>query len=130
MPLLSLDVEFGNAGALDTKGTGWFVGFSEWAKSGNADLRYIPKDANVNGLCVKWYFHQAGDPNGSGKPVSEGRTLSVLAGPPGEFQIEFSTDGRFDPQSTTVHTLREPGDFAIWGEGLHHRWACMKPACI
>jgi len=23
-------VEFGNAGGLDTRGTGWFVGFSDW----------------------------------------------------------------------------------------------------
>jgi len=27
-----VDVEFGNAGDIDTNGTGWFIGFSEWAK--------------------------------------------------------------------------------------------------
>lgn len=27
--LLAQNVEFGNAGSLDTNGTGWFVGFSD-----------------------------------------------------------------------------------------------------
>lgn len=130
MPALPVNVEFGNAGDIDTGGTGWFVGFSEWSKSKDPALRYVPREERSGGLCIKWFMHQPGDPNGQGKPVSEGRTLSVLAGPPGEFQLEFSLDAAFEPGSTLVHKLRRPGDFVIWSEGVHHRWACFAPSCI
>jgi hypothetical protein len=130
VPALPENVEFGNAGALDTRGTGWFVGFSEWSKSSGANLRHVPATVDLRGLCVKWFMHKAGDPNGIGKPVSEGRTLSILAGEPSEFRLEFSLAEPFEPRSTLVHTLREPGDFVIWGEGIYHRWSSVRPACI
>jgi hypothetical protein len=124
-----VNVEFGNAGALDTKGTGWFIGFSEWAQSPTG-LRYLPRGSSLQDLCVKWYLHPAGDPNGTGKPVSEGTTFSVLVGQPGEFEIEFSHEPGFVLGELLVHTLRKPGDFVIWGEGLYHRWAALRTTCI
>jgi hypothetical protein len=124
-----MNVEFGNASAVDTRDTGWVVGFSDWSKSASG-LRYIPRDTDVRSLCIKWYLHQPGDPNGTGKPVSEGRTFSILAGTAGEFRIDFSETPAFDPASTITHVLREPGDFLIWGDGVYHRWSCVKPSCI
>jgi hypothetical protein len=122
-------VESGNAGAVETCGTGWFVGFSEWSKQGTG-LRHIAHDVPSTELCVKWFVHQPGDPNGQGKPLSAGRTLSILAGSPGDFRIEFSLDPGFTPGTTLLHDLRSPGDFVIWGEGLYHRWACVESSCI
>ena len=25
---------------------------------------------------------------------------------------------------------REPGDYAAWGSGIHHRWQCVRRATI
>lgn len=129
-PPPALDVEFGNAGALDTNGTGWFIGFSDWARSGGTNLRHMPFDARASGLCVKWYAHPAGHPAGDPKPISEGRTVSMLVGAPSAFRIEFAPTDAFAAGETLAHTLREPGDFVIWGEGLFHRAFGLQPATI
>lgn len=47
-------VEIGNAGSVFTSGTGWFVAFSDWARRGTSDVRYVPLDSAIRGLCVKW----------------------------------------------------------------------------
>ena len=126
-----MDVEFGNAGELDTHGTGWFVGFSEWAKaSQRVPLRFMPADLASTGLCVKWFMHTPGNPNGQPKPLSEGRTISIMVGEPGEFRLEFSAGSSFDAGETLMHVLQRVGDFAIWGSGLYHRAFCVRPACI
>jgi hypothetical protein len=125
-----LDVEFGNAGAVDTHGTGWFVGFSEWSKSTGSHLRHMPTELASSGLCVKWFMHDAGDPDGSLKPVSEGRTMSILVGSPSEFRIDFSLSASFDPGETMSCVLKKPGDFAIWGHGIFHRAFGILPACM
>ena len=39
---LDFDVESGNAGDLDTNGTGWFIAWSDWAKSSGTNLRHMP----------------------------------------------------------------------------------------
>lgn len=75
--LLTRNVEFGNASDVDTDGTGWFVGFSEWAKGSSTELRYVAAGESAAGLCVKWFVHPAGDPQGEAKPLSEGRTMSI-----------------------------------------------------
>lgn len=125
------NVEFGNAGEIDTSRTGWFIGFSDWAKSDRPPhLRHVPSDLGLQGLCVKWFVHQAGDPDGQAKPVSQGRTISILVGAPSEFRLEFSPSLVFEPEGMRVHTLRKPGDFVIWGEGIHHRAFGIQPACI
>ena len=111
----------GNAADLDTRGTGWILGFSEWTRLPQSDLLHVPKDLPLHGLCVKWYLHPAGHVSDA-KPVSEGRTLSLLAGAPSHFQVDFSLDPGFPPEATRVVDLRRTGDFVIWGAGLHHRW--------
>ena len=116
-----MEIEFGNAGEMETRGTGWFIGFSDWTKLGTSGLRHVPASDELTGLCVKWYAHANGHPHGESKPVSEGRSISMLVGPDGEFRIEFAPTADFDPAETVVHVLRRPGDFAAWGAGIHHR---------
>jgi len=120
-----LQIETGNAGKLDTQGTGWFLGFSEWTRSGESGdggLRHVPADACSRGLCMKWMAHRAGDPRGVDKPISEGRTISILVGS-GRFRIAFSDSPEFPPEATREHLLCETGDFVAWGEGVYHRYA-------
>jgi hypothetical protein len=129
-PFSRIHVETGNAGLLDTSGTGWFIGFSEWAKSGDGNLRHVAAEALSSDLCVKWFNHPAGHPNGEHKPISEGRTISILVGAPSDFRIECSTSGAFEPHETVVGLLRQTGDYMIWGEGVFHRAFGIKPATI
>lgn len=117
-----MDVGVGNAGELFTNGTGWFVGFSEWAKSGASDLCFMPKEQRSHTLCVKWMEHPAGDDRGTAKPPSEGRTLSILVSERGRFRIQFSDRADFPASATTEFILERHGDFVVWGDGLHHRW--------
>ncbi len=125
-PRLGMDIEFGNAGEVPTEGTGWFIGFSSWA----AGLRQMPQQQATTGLCVKWFAHTPGNPNGEPKPVSEGRTISVVVGEPGEFRIEFSRTAAFLPGDTVVYVLRRVGDFAAWGSGVYHRAFCVRATSL
>ena len=90
-----LPVEFGNAGAVDTQGTGWFVGYSDWCKTGTHQLRHVDMDSAARGPLVKWFAHPPGDPAGQVKPLSTGRTVSVLVSEGGEFRIDFCADPVF-----------------------------------
>jgi hypothetical protein len=120
-----VDIEFGNAGALDTNNTGWFVGFSDWTKANIADvtnLRFMEKDALAQTIHMKWMVHPANDPRGAIKPPSEGRTLSILVSEAGRFRLEFSADDRFSPDQSVLHTLQSHGDFVVWGDRIYHRW--------
>jgi hypothetical protein len=128
--VLALPVEFGNAETTETSGTGWFIGFGAWAKNGNSELRYIPQELGSQGLCMKWYVHPAGHPNGEDKPLSTGRTVSILVSARSHFELEFSRTANFDPDSTASHTLRKVGDFAIWGPGVYHRAFGRQEATI
>lgn len=123
-------VEFGNAGDLDTRGTGWFVGFSDWTRGPSTALRHVAAGTTSTGPCIKYFSHPAGHPNGDAKPLSEGRTLSMLVDAASEFRIEFSTRADFAPEDSVSHTLRRHGDFVIWGPGIHHRAFGIRPACI
>jgi len=124
-----LPVEFGNAGDVPTNGTGWFVGWSEWAHA-PLDLRFQPAGVASTGLCIKWYHHVGGHPHGEAKPLSEGRTLSILVGAPGAFRLDFSRSAAFEPEATLTHVLRRPGDYAIWGAGVFHRTWSLEPSTI
>ena len=120
-----MDIEAGNAGALDTNGTGWFIGFSDWTKPTNPDtpcLRYMPKYSLAHTLHMKWMEHPAGDDRGAQKPPSEGRTVSILVSERGGFRIEFSSSSTFNDEETVKVSLSRHGDFVIWGENIHHRW--------
>jgi len=116
-----MDVEFGNAGDLFTGGTGWFLGFSEWAKA-EANLRFMPRERRSHTLSMKWMNHPEGDDRGTAKPPSEGRTISILVSENGRFRIEFSEDSAFPKDATSEFMLSRHGDFVIWGERLFHRW--------
>lgn len=125
-----MDIDFGNARDVDPLGSGWFVGFSDWAKDGGSNLRHMPIDGSATGLCVKWFMHDAGHPNGERKPISEGRTLCILVGLPSEFRIDLSLTGAFESAQTVTRVLRQPGDFVVWGAGIHHRAFGVRPACV
>ena len=127
---LELPVEFGNAETTGTNGTGWFIGFSEWAKNGPSELRYMPQEQGSHGLCMKWFAHPAGHPNGEDKPLSTGRTVSILVSAKSHFELEFSRTPTFDPESTVSHSLRRVGDFVIWGPGVYHRAFGREAATI
>jgi hypothetical protein len=120
-----MEIEVGNAGAVDNGGTGWFIGFGDWTRSadpGPVNLRFLPQDALARAVQVKWMAHPAHDPRGTGKPCSEGRTISLLVSEGGRFRLEFSPYPSFYPSSLVRHTLCQHGDFVIWGAGVHHRW--------
>lgn len=126
-----MDIEYNNVADLNTGGTGWFIGFSDWARArlaGVSDLRHMPAERRSHALCVKWMIHPAHDPRGVAKPPSVGRTLSILVSETGSFRLEFAEDQDFRAQHTQRYTLRRHGDFVIWGEGLHHRWQ-VDEAC-
>lgn len=118
----------GNANEAETRGTGWFVGFSDWTLAGPTNLLHIPKDQMLSGVCIKWYDHPAGDDSG-GKPVSEGRTISILVSNESEFRIDFCEREDFEGAVETV-VLKRHGDFAAWGAGLYHRWHCISRSTI
>ena len=126
-----MQIEFGNAGDVDTGGTGWFVGFSPWARNTTAgvDLRYLPQDRLSHTLCMKWMTHAAGDPRGVAKPISEGRTLSVLVSTSGLFRLQFSDNDRFE-SNVVEHVLCRHGDFSVWGAGVFHRYVVDDTSTI
>ena len=115
-----MHLEFGNVKTLDTNETGWFIGFSDWTKEGPC-LRYVATDQKIDGLCVKWMQHPVGDRRGDGKPVSTGRTISMLVSETGAFRLEFSEEDFCADSRVQSYTLRQQGDFVIWGAGLFHR---------
>ncbi|MBD3886296.1 hypothetical protein IFO70_31890 [Phormidium tenue FACHB-886] len=120
-----MDIEFGNAGQLNTNGTGWFIGFSDWTKAnvtGATDLRFMTQDSLSHTIHAKWMEHPIGDDRGTDKPLSNGRTISILVSEFGRFRLEFSTDENFPDDQVVTHRLEKHGDFVIWGENIHHRW--------
>lgn len=125
-----MDFITGNAFEDDTQGTGWFIGFSDWSRHGPGELLHVPRDQPVQGLCMKWFDHPAGHESGPGKPVSEGRTVSILASAGSRFRIDFSTDPGFPAAYTSSVLLQRPGDYAAWGVGLHHRWAALERSTV
>ncbi len=125
-----MNIESGNLNQLNTENTGWFIGYSDWVKSGGEDLRFMSFDKNSKGLCVKWFAHEIGFPNGEPKPISTGRTISLLVDEVGKFKIEFSESERFTASSTKSYMLKKSGDYVIWGENLYHRAFCLAPSTI
>jgi len=85
---------------------GWFVGSQDWMPSAGL--------CNSEVLEIRWCKHFAGQVSGV-KPLSTGRTLSILVS--GEFQIVVAGER---------HTLRQPGDYVIWGSKLQHSWVALE----
>ena len=120
-------IEEGRVQDFSPQGGGWFVGFG--ANFPDPTLRRMAEGAWAHTVGVKWMAHQPGDPNGGDKPVSAGRTLSLLVSDAGDFRIEFSRQPDF-AELLKVSRLRGQGDFVIWGGGLHHRWFAAAASTI
>ena len=125
-----MDLITGNAYDANTQETGWFIGFGDWTRHGPGELLHVPPEQPLQGLCVKWFDHPAGHESLPGKPLSEGRTVSILASAGSRFRIDFSTDPEFPPGLTRSVLLQRPGDYAAWGAGLHHRWAALERSTV
>lgn len=120
----------GNAYEQDTQGTGWFIGFSDWTRLPQSDLLHVPAGQPVTGLCLKWFDHPDGHDGGDGKPVREGRTVSMLVTPGSVFRCDFSREPGFPAGGTRRVVLSRPGDFMAWGAGWYHRWFCERRATV
>jgi hypothetical protein len=120
----------GNAYDADTRGTGWFIGFSDWTRHGPGELLHVPREQPLQGLCVKWFDHPAGQRSLPNKPLSEGRTVSILVSAEARFRIDFCERPDFPPALTRSVLLQRAGDFAAWGPGLHHRWEALERATV
>ncbi|MFN9659472.1 MAG: hypothetical protein ACK6BC_03705, partial [Cyanobacteriota bacterium] len=126
-------LEVGNAWALrspEAPHTNWVVG-DHPAIPANS-LRFLRHGDHPDGvqgvkdLALKWFAHSPADPPqwGESKPLSTGRTLSLLAGK-GAFALWF---WRGDQEARVL--LEEPGDFTLWGAGLGHRWRVIQPSLL
>lgn len=126
-------LEVGNAWLLrcpETPHTNWVVG--DHPAIPPESLRFLRHGGSfedpqqVRDLALKWFAHSPADPPewGEGKPLSTGRTLSLLAGE-GSFELCFQRDGK-----EVRVLLEEPGDFAAWGPGLEHRWRVLQPSLV
>jgi hypothetical protein len=134
-------LEVGNAWTLrpaEALHTNWVVG--DHPAIPEASLRFLrhgghPEGAQVvEGLALKWFAHSPADPPewGEGKPLSTGRTVSLLAGA-GAFELWFARRGEAggsDGSAEVSVLLEEPGDFALWGPGLTHRWRVWQPSLV
>ena len=101
---------------------GWFVGTPNFIEGGGLRQSQVTQ--------MKWFKHEKGQVSGeddaSGKPrgASKGRTLSILV--KGKFVLWFHTgDGNW-----VKHTLKQKGDYAIWGEGVFHKWKAAKKSVV
>lgn len=126
-------LEVGNAWTLrspEVPHTNWVVGDHPAIPA--ESLRFLrhrghPEGAQgVEDLALKWFVHSPADPLewGEDKPISTGRTLSLLAGA-GAFELWFC---RGDQEARVL--LEEPGDFALWGAGMAHRWRALQPSLV
>jgi hypothetical protein len=129
-PLVGL--EYGNAWDLrdpDQFHTNWIIGCS--ASIPLNSLRYMSQTCSdphgsAEQVCVKWFQHHPNDPSdwGKNKPISTGRTLSLLVST-GRFRYCFRSGS-----CNVAVELDRPGDFVIWGEGLEHQWCALDPVTI
>ncbi|MEO0738812.1 MAG: hypothetical protein AAFZ35_18610 [Cyanobacteria bacterium J06649_12] len=119
-----MDIEFGNLNDLDTNDTGWFIGFSDWTKADPAkdvNLRFNPYGQEFSNLSAKWMHHTVGETRGLNKPISYGRTITMLMSDSGGFRIEFSSSPDFKSPDTYNYVLKKRGDFIAWGANLYHQ---------
>jgi hypothetical protein len=119
-------VEFGNAWYVcdETPKNGWIIGHTA-----SSPLRLMGQDVSANRLAVKWYEHDPDEPEalGRGKPLSEGRSISILTNAGGRFQVKF---WKGNPAECLTVLLTNQGDFVVWGPGINHEWRCLARATI
>ena len=88
---------------------GWFVGNF----IGASDAR------STTEVEVKWGIHPAGDARPGWNPDEVATTLCLLV--QGCFKLHFATQ---------AVTFRRPGDYAVWGPGIKHRWQAIEDSIV
>jgi hypothetical protein len=95
-----MDLVTGNAALDGADFRGWIVGhFVHDEPRHSQDLE------------VKWGVHTLGETRPSWAVSAQATSLSVLVR--GRIRLFFSE---------AEHLLSEPGDYAVWGPGVAHRW--------
>lgn len=127
-------IEVGNAWEIrstEHPQTNWLVGNFPMSRGSLRFMQQTNAQERVAGdmasdIAVKWFQHDADEPElwGINKPISVGRTLSILVGD-GKFELLFTKD-----DYRYVLTLDRPGDFVIWGPGLGHSWRTIENCTI
>jgi len=123
-----MEIERGNVETINTNGTGWIVGFGPWLE--NSLLRQMSELSPARRVGVKWMCHHTTDDpaRGKNKPVSKGRTISILVSQEGGIRLEFWSDNNDESPMTCV--LKEHGDYVIWGEGIYHQWSVEADSTV
>ena len=88
---------------------GWFVG-----RFVKADDARATEDVEVN-----WSLHPAGDRRPAWNPDETATTLCLLVS--GRFNLDFESQ---------LVTLERPGDYAVWGPGIKHRWHALQHSVV
>jgi uncharacterized cupin superfamily protein len=88
---------------------GWFVGSFL-----NAEDARSTEDVEV-----KWGLHPAGETRASWNQNETATTLCLLVS--GRFNLDFDAD---------LVTLARPGDHAVWGPGIKHRWHAVDDSVV
>lgn len=105
----------GNAATDSVDGSSWFVG------------QFVPEELGLRhqtDVELKWGVHGQGEcrPGGS-QANGVATTISILVR--GTMQITFEIDG-----STRLVTLKDAGDYVIFGPKLVHGWKAVTDAVI
>lgn len=101
----------GNAKSDGSDWRGWIVGHFI-----DGDATPIRTSQDVE---IKWGVHPAGEERASWQTTEHRTTVLVLI--EGRFQINLSVDS---------HTLREQGDYAMWGPGIGHSWKAEQDSVV
>jgi hypothetical protein len=102
----AMPFHFGRAALDQVRGTGWFVG------------QFVPPELGLRhqtDVELKWGVHADGERRSH--PWAHGRatTISVLI--EGMLQVTFHLPDRLE-----LVTLREPGDYLVFGPQVTHSW--------
>lgn len=105
----------GNATVNSVGGTAWFLG------------QFVPETLGLRhqtAVELKWGVHPRGERRPGGAQANGvATTVSVLVR--GAMQVTFETDGR-----THQVTLRNEGDYVIFGPELVHGWEALSNSVI
>jgi hypothetical protein len=106
-------VYFGNAAIDQLRGTGWFVG------------HFAPPGPRRHGdVELKWGVHRDGEVRARGpEAVTGATTISILIR--GALRLVFDVDG-----AERVTTLRQEGDYVIFGPGIVHSWRALGETLV
>jgi hypothetical protein len=71
---------------------------------------------------VKWATHAAGETRPAWARGETTTTITLLIS--GRFLVQFSDDPGEDVM------LTRPGDYALWGPGVDHRWTALEDSVV